>query len=64
LKGSFYDWYAAGVQKKALTGDDDKKAIDLHLSLLKPLGFQWLESACSYIQTIDFVKKMDSVQQA
>ena len=40
-----------------LTGDDDKQVIDLHLSLLKPLGFKWLESAFSYIQASDFVQK-------
>ena len=56
LRSSFHDWYAAGVWKKVLTGDDYKKAVDLYLSLLKPLGFQWLENACAYIQSTDFVK--------
>ena len=44
------------VRKKVPTGDDDKKAVDLCLSLLKPLGFQWLENTCAYIQSTDFVK--------
>ena len=57
LKSCFHKWYAAGIQKKILTGDDDKRVIDLRLSLLKPLGFKWLESAFSYIQASDFVQK-------
>jgi len=56
LRSSFHDWYAVGLRKKVLTRDDDKKAVDLCLSLLKPLGFQWLENPCAYIQTTDFVK--------
>ena len=56
LKGSFQDWYAAGVCRKILTGDGNRNVIDLRLSLLKPLGLQWLESACTYIQTTDFVR--------
>ena len=56
LKGSFQDWYAAGVRRKILTGDGDRNVIDLRLSLLKPLGLKWLESACTYIQTTDFVR--------
>ena len=52
-----HKWYAAGIQKKILTGDDDKRMIDLCLSLLKPPGFQWLDSAFSCIQASDFVHK-------
>jgi len=43
--------------RKTLTGDNNKNLINLRLSLLKPIGFQRLESACSYIQTSDFVQK-------
>jgi len=57
LKSCFHDWYAAGMRKKTLTGGNNEKVIDLRLSLLKPIGFQWLESACSYIQASDFVQK-------
>ena len=39
LKSCFHKWYAAGIQKKVLTGDDDKRVIDLWLSLLKPFRF-------------------------
>ena len=46
-----------GIQNKILTGDNDKRVIVLHLSLLKPLGFQWLGSAFSYIQASDFVQR-------
>ena len=40
-----------------VTGDDDTRVIDLRLSLLKPPGFQWLDSAFSCIQASDFVHK-------
>ena len=57
LKSCFHEWYAAGIRKKTLTGDNDRKVMDLRLSLLKPLGFQWLDSGCTYIQASDFVQR-------
>ena len=57
LISCLHKWYAAGIQKKILTGDDDKWVIDLRLSLLKPPGFQWLDSAFSCIHSSDFVYK-------
>ena len=38
LKASFQEWYAIGIiWQRVLAGNDDKKVIDLCLSLLKPL---------------------------
>ena len=50
LKSCLHKWYAAGIRNKILTGDNDKRVIDLHLSLLKPLGFQWLNSYYNEIE--------------
>ena len=55
LKASFQEWYAVGIKQRVLAGNDNKRVIDLRLSLLKPLGFQWLEKACDYIKGSDFV---------
>ena len=51
MKNSFQQWYAMQVMRSLEEGKSDVQPVDLWLSVLKPLGFQWLMDACFYIQS-------------
>ena len=51
MKNSFQQWYATQVKINLEENKSDVQPIDLRLSVLKPLGFQWLMDACFYIQS-------------
>ena len=57
MKRQFYHWYANEVQKRIKgSAVSENKIVVLKLSRLKPLGFQWLVNAYSYLQKSDFIQ--------
>ena len=49
LRNSFQKWYASIVCSQ-LNGKTEKKAVDLHLSVMKPHGAKWLVKLCEYLR--------------
>ena len=51
MRNSFQQWYATQVQRRLDDSASNVQPVDLRLSVLKPLGFQWLRDTCFYIQS-------------
>ncbi len=50
LRAQFQDWYAHQVYQQ-LEGRAENKSVDIRLSIVKPLGAQWLVKLYDYFQT-------------
>ena len=56
MKNSFQQWYSDQVERNLARDDSTASPIDLKLSILKPLGFQWLVNACAYVEATDIIR--------
>ena len=50
LRGEFKSWYAKQVCRQ-FKGECEKAPIDLHLSVVKPIGAEWMKNLYSYIKS-------------
>ena len=50
LRKEFHSWYAQSICKQ-LDGTSAREAIDLRLSVVKPLGARWLVRMCDHVKT-------------
>ena len=47
-RGKFQQWYSDQI-RKSIDGGMEDKVVDLKLSIVKPLGAQWLKEAYDYM---------------
>lgn len=50
LRGEFKSWYAKQVCSQ-FRGESEKAPIDMRLSVVKPLGFEWMKKLYDYIKS-------------
>ena len=50
LRGEFKSWYAKQVCSQ-FRGESEKAPIDMRLSVVKPLGFEWMKRLYDYIKS-------------
>ena len=56
MKNSFQQWYSDQVERNLAEDECNVQPIDLKLSVVKPLGFQWLVDACAHIEASDVIR--------
>lgn len=50
LRGQFQDWYASQICQQ-IQGDTGVQAVDLRLSIIKPLGAKWMLYLYDYLKS-------------
>ena len=49
LRSQFQDWYAICMWQQMRLRSDEKQPVDLKMSIMKPLGVQWMLNVYKYM---------------